>query len=80
MLEVRGEIFMPNNRFAKMNEEREAKGLPRFLPIRAMQPLAPSNNSTQSEVAKRPLDFLAHGLGAYDGPELPTEDRISIRC
>ena len=30
MLEVRGEVFMPNEAFAKLNEERDADGLPAF--------------------------------------------------
>lgn len=30
VLEVRGEVFMPNEAFAKLNEERDAEGLPAF--------------------------------------------------
>ena len=30
VLEVRGEVFMPNEAFAKLNEERDADGLPAF--------------------------------------------------
>lgn len=72
LLEVRGEIFMPNSGFAKMNEERDAKGLSTFAnPRNATAGTLKQLDS--KEVAKRPLDFLAHGLGAYEGPELPTE-------
>lgn len=72
LLEVRGEIFMPNSGFAKMNEEREAKGLPVFANPR--NGTAGTLKQLDSrEVAKRPLDFLAHGLGAYEGPGLPSE-------
>ncbi|WP_193214142.1 NAD-dependent DNA ligase LigA [Luteolibacter marinus] len=72
LLEVRGEIFMPNESFAAMNAERDEAGLPTFANPRnatagALKQLDPRN------VAKRPLAFLAHGLGAYEGPELPTE-------
>jgi len=84
-LEIRGEIFMPNEAFAKMNEERDEAGLPTF---------ANPRNSTAGtlklldprEVATRPLDFIAHGLGLVEGGEIAsiTEfhtllDRAGIR-
>lgn len=73
LLEVRGEIFMPNSAFAKMNEERDEAGLQTFAnPRNATAGTLKQLDSR--EVAKRPLAFLAHGLGAYDGPELSTED------
>lgn len=69
VLEVRGEVFMPNEAFAKLNEERDAEGLPAFANPRnatagTLKQLDPR------QVAARPLAFLAHGLGAYEGPEL----------
>lgn len=72
LLEVRGEIFMPNEAFAAMNAERDEAGLPTFVNPRnatagTLKQLDPKM------VASRPLAFLAHGLGAYDGDELPTE-------
>ncbi|MCW1883535.1 NAD-dependent DNA ligase LigA [Luteolibacter flavescens] len=72
LLEVRGEIFMPNEAFAAMNTERDEAGLPTFVNPRnatagTLKQLDPKM------VANRPLAFLAHGLGAYEGPELPTE-------
>ncbi|MFT4175927.1 MAG: NAD-dependent DNA ligase LigA [Luteolibacter sp.] len=72
LLEVRGEIFMPNASFAAMNTERDEEGLPTFANPRN----ATAGTLKQLDpkiVAKRPLAFLAHGLGAYDGPELATE-------
>lgn len=73
LLEVRGEIYMPNEAFAAMNAEREEAGLPTFVNPRnatagALKQLDPK------EVAKRPLAFLGHGLGAYEGPELASEN------
>ncbi|BCX49528.1 NAD-dependent DNA ligase [Haloferula helveola] len=73
LLEVRGEIFMPNEAFAAMNAERDEQGLPTFANPRnatagTLKQLDPK------KVAERPLAFLAHGLGAYEGPELATED------
>ena len=72
LLEVRGEIFMPNEAFAALNAERDEAGLPTFANPRnaaagTLKLLDPKI------VAKRPLAFLAHGLGAYDGPPLETE-------
>ena len=72
LLEIRGEIFMPNEAFAALNAERDEAGLPTFANPRnsaagTLKLLDPKI------VAKRPLAFLAHGLGAYDGPPLATE-------
>jgi DNA ligase (NAD+) len=71
-LEIRGEIFMPNAAFAAMNAERDDAGLPTFANPRN----AAAGTLKQLDpkiVATRPLAFLAHGLGAYDGPPLGTE-------
>lgn len=73
LLEVRGEIFMPNEAFAAMNAERDEQGLPTFANPRnatagTLKQLDPK------KVAERPLAFLAHGIGAYEGPPLETED------
>jgi len=72
VLEVRGEIFMPNKAFAVLNNERDEAGLPTFANPRN----AAAGSLKQLDpqvVAKRPLAFLAHGLGAYEGPALDTE-------
>jgi len=72
LLEVRGEIFMPNEAFAVMNAERDEAGLPAFANPR--NATAGTLKQLDPKVAaKRPLAFLAHGLGAYDGPELENE-------
>ena len=68
LLEVRGEIFMPNEAFAAMNAERDEAGLPTFANPRN----ATAGTLKQLDpkvVAKRPLAFLTHGHGAYEGPE-----------
>jgi DNA ligase (NAD+) len=72
LLEVRGEIFMPNADFAALNAERDEAGLPAFANPRnaaagTLKLLDPKI------VARRPLAFLAHGLGAYAGPPLASE-------
>jgi DNA ligase (NAD+) len=71
-LEIRGEIFMPNSAFAAMNEERDEAGLPTFANPRN----ATAGTLKQLDpkiVATRPLSFLAHGLGAYEGDPLDSE-------
>jgi DNA ligase (NAD+) len=85
ILEVRGEIFMPGKAFAKMNEERDESGLPTFANPRnatagTLKLLDPR------EVATRPLDFIAHGIGVVEGGEIGTItdfhallDRVGIR-
>ncbi len=73
ILEVRGEIFMPSAEFDVLNAQRDADGLPAF---------ANPRNATAGtiklldaeEVARRPLRFLAHGLGAYEGKPLQCMD------
>jgi len=75
LLEVRGEVFMPNEAFAAMNTERDDAGLPVFANPRN----ASAGTLKQLDpkiVAQRPLAFLAHGLGAYDGPPLDTEHQF----
>jgi len=72
ILEIRGEIFMPNSAFAAMNEERDEAGLPTFANPRN----ATAGTLKQLDpkiVAQRPLAFLAHGLGAYEGDPLDSE-------
>ena len=72
VLEIRGEIFMPNSAFAAMNEERDEAGLPTFANPRN----ATAGTLKQLDpkiVAARPLAFLAHGLGAYEGEALDSE-------
>ena len=86
LLEVRGEIYMPSADFDKLNEQRDADGLPTF---------ANPRNATAgtiklldaAEVATRPLRFLAHGIGAYEGTPLRSADdyedllkRMGIPC
>jgi len=75
LLEVRGEIFMPSEGFAKLNEQRDEEGLPTFANPR--NATAGTLKSLDSKVvASRPLAFLAHGLGAHEGTEISNEDHF----
>ncbi len=71
LLEVRGEIFMPNQAFRALNDAREAGGEARFANPRnatagTLKQLDPA------VAARRPLDIILHGLGQVQGVELPT--------
>ncbi|OCA03138.1 NAD-dependent DNA ligase LigA [Akkermansia glycaniphila] len=69
ILEIRGEIFMRSEPFAQLNAQRDAEGLPAFAnPRNATAGTIKLLNP--EEVAARPLDFLAHGLGLYEGEPL----------
>ncbi len=66
LLEVRGEVYMPNSELVRLNEIRRASGEP---------PFANPRNSTAGSlkmldsrvVAQRQLRFISHGLGEYEG-------------
>ncbi len=65
VVEVRGEVFMPNDRFARLNEQRDAEGKPVFANPRnatagSLKQLDPR------ETAKRFLCFYAHGRGEVE--------------
>lgn len=72
MLEIRGEVFMPNKAFARLNEEREEAGLQTFANPRNATAGTLKQLDSRS-VAKRPLAFIAHGLGAMEGLDLLSE-------
>jgi len=66
LLEVRGEVFMPNAAFRAMNDEREAAGEARFANPRN----ATAGTLKQLDpriTAQRPLDIILHGLGQAEG-------------
>lgn len=86
VLEIRGEVYMPFADFNRLNEQRDAEGLPA---------LANPRNATAGtiklldveEVAARPLAFLAHGIGEYEGEPMHSADdfealllRMGIPC
>jgi DNA ligase (NAD+) len=70
LLEVRGEVYLPTEQFARVNEERRAAG---------EEPFANPRNATAGSlkqldsriVAKRGLDIVIYGLGFLEGGERP---------
>ncbi len=69
VLEVRGEIFMRTADFERLNALRDAEGLPAFANPRNATAGTIKLLDT-AEVARRPLCFLAHGIGALEGSSL----------
>ncbi|HCN29413.1 MAG TPA: DNA ligase (NAD(+)) LigA [Verrucomicrobiales bacterium] len=76
-LEARGEVFMPKEGFAKLNEERESAGEPRFANPRN----ATAGTLKQLDpriVARRPLDIVFYGIvDASADAAAPADDLFS---
>lgn len=65
-IEIRGEVYLPKKRFAKINEERDEQGLPVFANPR--NAAAGSLKQLDSRLtAKRGLEALFYGFGAFEG-------------
>jgi len=69
-LEVRGEVFLPQSGFEKINEEARRIGAkvfanPRNAAAGSLRQLDPRIT------AKRPLTFFCYGIGILEGGELP---------
>lgn len=66
VLEVRGEIYMPNAEFERINREREDRSEP--LLANARNATAGTLKSLDPSIAaSRRLAFIAHGRGEYSG-------------
>jgi DNA ligase (NAD+) len=70
LIEVRGEVYMPKDRFAELNRRQEEKGEKPFANPR--NAAAGSLRQLDPRVtAQRPLSFLAYQIGYVEGAELP---------
>ncbi len=74
-VEVRGEVYLPLEAFARFNESRAAEGLPTFA--------NPRNSAAGSLrqldprlTAKRPLEIWCYAVGHSEGLELTTQSGI----
>lgn len=68
VLEVRGEVFIPNSVFARINEQREAEGDEPFMNPR--NTCAGTLKQLDPKVAaERDLGFVAHGRGEISDPD-----------
>jgi DNA ligase (NAD+) len=77
-IEIRGEVYMEKGRFRNLNREREDAGLdvfanPRNAAAGSLRQLDPK------VTASRPLDFLAHSLGAVRGTAFRTHSELMER-
>ncbi len=69
-IELRGEVFYPISAFDRLNEEREAAGLPQYV-----NPRNSASGSLRqldsSETAKRPLDMFFYSVGYAEDGDIP---------
>ncbi|HEX8680612.1 MAG TPA: NAD-dependent DNA ligase LigA, partial [Chthoniobacterales bacterium] len=75
VLEVRGEVYMLKEGFAKLNAARTEQGLPTFANPRnaaagSLKQLDPANT------ARRPLGLICHGTGLVEGVELQKHSEV----
>jgi len=72
LIDVRGEIFMDRAEFDEFNRSRDEAGLSAFANPR--NAAAGSLRQLDPKItAKRPLKFLAHGVGRVEGPMPDTQ-------
>jgi DNA ligase (NAD+) len=75
VFEVRGEAYLEKKGFEKLNQEREAAGLPLFANPR--NAAAGSLKHLDPKVAaKRPLGILFYGTGAVEGADVDLHSKI----
>jgi DNA ligase (NAD+) len=79
VLEVRGEVYMPRAAFERYNEAARASGgrvlaNPRNGAAGSLRQLDPA------VTAKRPLAFLAYGVGEVTGGTLPDTHSAQLKC
>jgi DNA ligase (NAD+) len=75
LLEIRGEIFMTRAEFDRINAEREANELPRFMNPRNLA----SGTLKQLDpavVAQRKLEIVCYGMGAVDGIDFKCQHEL----
>lgn len=73
-IEVRGEVYMPEKSFIRLNEQREASGEPRFANPR--NAAAGSLRQLDSKIAaERKLDIFVFNLQRIEGKELLTHSQ-----
>jgi DNA ligase (NAD+) len=68
VIEIRGEVYYPVDRFNRMNEERIERGEPAFMNPRNAASGA-LRQKDPDKVRQRPLAMWIHGLGRVEGRE-----------
>ena len=77
VVEVRGEAFMTNSGFNKLNEEREAASEPVFANPRNTT-AGTLKQLDSKNVATRPLDVIFYGLGRLEGEEWNPQTQLEM--
>ena len=81
VLEIRGEIYLPNKEFQRLNEERVESGEPQFANPR--NAAAGSLKLLDPRItARRRLHIFTYAIGYYEGVELQTHTQCLdvLRC
>lgn len=77
-IELRGEVFYPVSAFDRLNEEREAAGLPVYV-----NPRNSASGSLRqldsSETAKRPLDMFFYSIGYAENGQVPNSQYETLQ-
>ena len=77
-IELRGEVFYPISAFDRLNEEREAAGLPQYV-----NPRNSASGSLRqldsSETAKRPLDMFFYSIGYAENGQTPNSQYETLQ-
>ena len=77
-IELRGEVFYPISAFDRLNEEREAAGLPVYV-----NPRNSASGSLRqldsSETAKRPLDMFFYSIGYAENGDIPNSQHQTLQ-
>lgn len=71
--EVRGEVFMPSQAFAELNERRAEEGLPPFANPRNAAAGA-LRQKDPAVTAQRPLSMFVHGIGSVEAFGLDSQE------
>jgi DNA ligase (NAD+) len=66
LVEIRGEVYIPMAEFKRLNEQQVSEGKAPFANPRNAA-AGSLRQKKASDTAKRPLSFIAHGLGALVG-------------
>lgn len=72
LVEMRGEIYYPIEKFGQMNAERIERGEPAFMNPRNAASGA-LRQKDPAKVAERPLSVWIHSVGPHDGIEFDTQ-------
>lgn len=71
-IEIRGEIYMRNDEFDRINAERSAAGLEEFANPRNLA-AGTVKMLDRTEVAKRSLNIIVYGLGHWEGASIESQ-------